>query len=138
MLENLTENSVSKQKEVLASKSPFFLKVWELVRDHPERFTVAPDREGLDIGAGNRVQGKPNRARLKVFYLTDRKAAVFFYKPSLLPFSRDRFGYGGRVFDPETIEGYEILQWLDFLAEGMSPNGRPGKLLRGFPYDVPY
>lgn len=138
MLENETENGVSKRKEALASKSPFFLKVWEFVRDHQERFTVAPDREGLDIGAGNRVQGKPNRARLKVFCLTERKAAVFFYKPSLLPFSRDRFGYGGRVFDPKTIDENEILQWLDFLAEGMPPDGRPGKLLRGFPYDVPY
>ncbi|MBI4161138.1 MAG: hypothetical protein HY509_01670 [Acidobacteria bacterium] len=137
MVGNENEAPIRRRAEELAGRSAFFARLLEAARSHPEPFRLAEDGEGLDLGADNRVQGRPNRARLKAFSLPTGRLAVFFYKPSLLPFSRDRYGYGGRVFDPAGVPPEEIRQWLDFLAAGMPPDRRPDNLLRGFPYDVP-
>lgn len=119
------------------SGTMFFSRVLDAIRSHPDPFSLDPDLEGLDVGAENRIDGKPNRARFKMFPLSAGRLAVFFYKPSLLHYSRDRFSYGGRVFDAATVGDGDIRTWLDFLAAGMPPDRRPEKLLRGFPYDVP-
>ena len=137
MLVNETLLPVRQRMTELAKESPFFHRIETLVRSHPARFQLATDRHGLDLGVDNPVAGRPNRARCKVFPLGKAKLAIFFYKPSLLPYSRDRFGYGGRLFDPGSVTDGEIGEWLDFVAEGLLTNRRPARLLRGFPYDVP-
>lgn len=137
MLGNDDRTDVRKRIDELCSLSPFFETVLSLAREHREPFAIDPELEGLDLHAENRVKERPNRARFKLFFLSTGRLAIFFYKRSLLPYSRDRFSYGGRVFDPKVVAGSEITNWLDFLAAGMPPDHRPGKLLRGFPYDVP-
>jgi hypothetical protein len=136
MIGNEKQSEVRKRMEEL-SGSPFYSRVLEAVRTHPQKFSLAADLEGLDLSADNEVNGKPNRARFKLFPLSTGRLAIFFYKPSLLHYSRDRFGYGGRVFAGDAISDDDIRDWLDFLAAGMPPDRRPDKLLRGFPYDVP-
>jgi hypothetical protein len=134
---NLDQSVVRERMAALDGQADFYARVRDIMQAHPAPFLVAPDRAGLDFGVENKVAEHANRARVKIFPLAGAKFAVFFYKPSLLTWSRDRFGYGGRVFEPGKVTDMEIRSWLDFVAEGLPPERRPADLMRGFPYDVP-
>src|SRR6185295_5315606 len=54
---------------------------------------------GTEIHLQNQINGNANRAYLRIFFPTDSKCVLFFHKKSLVPFSRDRFSYGGIVID---------------------------------------
>lgn len=122
-------------------KEPVFADVMSVAKDRSEAIAVENGGETLDLAFKNNIEdtGLPNRARIKFFYPGESKGkmAVFFYKSSLLPYSRDRFGYGGEVFAPKAIDSERIKGWFEFAASGFHIEKRPTKWMRGFPYDVP-
>lgn len=74
---------------------------------------------------------------MKIFSPKSGHTLVFFFKKSLVPFSRDRYSYGGLDLRGSTVEPQEIRAWLAFLASGFHPDQRPEKLRRAFPYEIP-
>jgi len=103
---------------------------------HP--FEMEASGEGLEIVARTPLpNGLPNRARMKVFSPKAGHTLVFFYKKSLVPYSRDRYSYGGLDLRTPSVEPREIAAWLDFLTSGFHPDKRPEKLRRAFPYEIP-
>ena len=81
--------------------------------------------------------GIPNRARMKIFSPKPGHTLVFFFKKSLVPYSRDRYSYGGLDLRASSVEPQEIAAWLDFLTSGFHPDKRPENLRRAFPYEIP-
>jgi hypothetical protein len=81
--------------------------------------------------------GLPNRARMKIFSPKPGHTLVFFFKKSLVPYSRDRYSYGGLDLRAPSAEAHEIAAWLDFLTSGFHPDRRPQNLRRAFPYEIP-
>lgn len=79
----------------------------------------------------------PSRARLMVFSPRPGHTLIFFYKKSLVPYSRDRFSYGGVELSAPSASPAEIQEWLDFLSSGFHPEKRPSNLRRAFPYEIP-
>jgi hypothetical protein len=108
------------------------------VEARPEPFDIETGGKGLEVVARAPLQsGLPNRARMKVFSPKPGHTLVFFFKKSLVPFSRDRYSYGGQDVRGASAEPREIAAWLDFLSSGFHPDKRPAKLRRAFPYEIP-
>lgn len=115
----------------------------------PEPVRIEADRAGLEIspagdgareGAGpGRDAGAERRCRLKVFRAREGKDrfCAFFYKRSNLPWSRDRFSYGGVEFHPGRVTPAEVRSWVRWLTSGLDPEQRPERLRRSFLYDIP-
>ena len=55
---------------------------------------------------------------------------AFFYKRSNLPWSRDRFSYGGVEFLPGRVTQAEVQSWVRWLTSGLDPEQRPERLRR--------
>jgi hypothetical protein len=103
-----------------------------------ESFEIAPDAAGLEVAARSTlVNGLPNRARMKVFSPRPGHTLVFFFKTSQVPYSRDRYSYGGVDIRASSAKGNEIAGWIDFLNSGFHPDKRPENLRRAFPYEIP-
>jgi hypothetical protein len=103
---------------------------------HP--FEIETSGAGLEVVAQAPLpNGIPNRARMKVFSPKPGHTLVFFFKKSLVPYSRDRYSYGGLDLRAPSVEPQEIAAWLDFLTSGFHPDKRPEKLRRAFPYEIP-
>ncbi len=103
---------------------------------HP--FEIETSGTGLEVVAQAPLpNGLPNRARMKVFSPKPSHTLVFFFKKSLVPYSRDRYSYGGLDLRAPSVEAQEIVTWLDFLTSGFHPDKRPEKLRRAFPYEIP-
>ena len=101
-------------------------------------FEIETSGAGLEVVARAPLpNGIPNRARMKVFSPKPGHTLVFFYKKSLVPYSRDRYSYGGIDLRTESVEPQEIASWLDFLTSGFHPDKRPEELRRAFPYEIP-
>ena len=137
MIASETREALRERCQALASECPWIGEVARRIGSRPETIRCAPDRAGLDLAPENEVRGLPNRARLKVFVPKRSEVVFWFYKPSAVPFSVDRFSYGGLLFrgsppDPSAIEAA-----LDYLASGLHPEKRPPGMRRAFPYDLP-
>jgi len=103
---------------------------------HP--FEIETCGAGLEVVAQAPLpNGIPNRARMKVFSPKPGHTLVFFFKKSLVPYSRDRYSYGGLDLRASSVEPQEIATWLDFLTSGFHPDKRPERLRRAFPYEIP-
>jgi hypothetical protein len=100
-------------------------------------FEIETDGAGLELVARATLPGGiANRARMKIFSPKPGHTLVFFFKKSLVPYSRDRYSYGG--LDLRTpVDSLDIVAWLDFLTSGFHPDKRPEKLRRAFPYEIP-
>jgi len=104
----------------------------------PEPFEVCLEGAGFEVRAGAFLpSGLPNRARLKIFSPKPGHTLVFFYKKSLVPYSRDRYSYGGIDLKTPEVHAAEIAEWLAFLSSGFHPDKRPAQLRRAFPYEIP-
>jgi hypothetical protein len=105
--------------------------------DH-QPFEIESSGVGLEIVARAPLpNGLPNRARMKIFSPKPGHTLVFFFKKSLVPYSRDRYSYGGLDLRATAVETSEIAAWLDFLTSGFHPEQRPPNLRRAFPYEIP-
>ncbi len=62
---------------------------------------------------------------------------VFFYKKSLVPYSRDRYSYGGIELREGDLKPDDVAEWLVFVTSGFHPEKRPARLRRAFPYEIP-
>ncbi len=103
-----------------------------------EAFEVDVGATGLEISACTSHENRgPQRARMKVFSRTEVQTLVFFYKRSLVPFSRDRYSYGGVELRNSPVETAEVANWLSFLSSGFHPEKRPASLRRAFPFEIP-
>lgn len=91
----------------------------------------------LRVRATNEVRGLPNRARMVVWLPTPNRLAVCFYKESRVPFSTDRFAYGYTLQPPDGATAEKVGAWLDFVAKGFPPDGRPEDLREAIPFEVP-
>jgi hypothetical protein len=103
-------------------------------------FDVQECENGAEIHLNNQINGNPNRGYLRIFFPADSKCILFFHKKSLVPFSRDRFSYGGIVIDQRSKSRYgesDALAWIDFLHSGLQPAKRPGTLKKSIPYSIP-
>lgn len=103
-------------------------------------FELNDCESGAEIHLKNLVQGNPNRGFLRIFFPTDSKCILFFHKKSLVPFSRDRFSYGGVVIDERSKFRYgesDAMAWIDFLHSGLQPARRPSTLKKSIPYSIP-
>lgn len=83
--------------------------------------------------------GETARPRILFFREKDRVVA-FFYKPSRLDFSRDRFAYGaiflyGATLDDEASAALDAA--VAFLVSGFHPDSRPARLKRSLTFTVP-
>src|SRR4030042_1675002 len=78
--------------------------VCEAIDQLAENFEVVTQTTGFEARATDQLpSGLPNRARIKIFSPRPGHTLVFFYKKSLVPYSRDRYSYGG--IDLRTPEG---------------------------------
>jgi hypothetical protein len=65
---------------------------------------------------------------------------LFFHKKSSVPFSHDRFSYGGLVIDERSTDRFDqndVIEWVQFLKNGMPPDLRPRTLKKSIPYTIP-
>ena len=95
---------------------------------------------GLEVRFLNEVSGLPNRAHLRIYFPPEGKCVLFFHKKSSIPFSRDRFSYGGVVIDPRStgrFDDQDVLEWIEFLVNGLQPKYKPKTLKKSFPYTIP-
>jgi hypothetical protein len=101
-------------------------------------FEIEASGAGLEVVARAPLpNGIPNRARMKIFSPKPGHTLVFFFKKSLVPYSRDRYSYGGLDLGTPSVEAQEIAAWLAFLTSGFHPDKRPDKMRRAFPYEIP-
>ncbi len=103
-------------------------------------FDLHECENGAEIHLNNVIQGNPNRGYLRIFFPADSKCILFFHKKSLMPFSRDRFSYGGVVIDERSKLRYEesdAISWIDFLHSGLQPAKKPATLKKSIPYSIP-
>jgi hypothetical protein len=102
-----------------------------------EIFEFDPEASGLDFSCANEVRGIRNRARVKCWSPRPDRLLVWFYKRSALPWSRDRYSYGGALVEPGRLTEAEIDAWISYQVSGFHPEVRPSGLRRAFPFDLP-
>jgi hypothetical protein len=118
--------------------SPVVRAVSAAVEVSPEPFAVCLEGAGFEVRACAFLpSGLPNRARMKIFSPKPGHTLVFFYKKSLVPYSRDRYSYGGIDLRTPEVDAAEVAEWLAFLSSGFHPDKRPAQLRRAFPYEIP-
>ena len=103
-------------------------------------FDLHECESGVEIHLKNEIRGNPNRGYLRIFFPADSKCVLFFHKKSLVPFSRDRFSYGGIIIDERSKSRYgelDAMAWIDFLDSGLHPAKRPLSLKKSIPYSIP-
>ena len=104
------------------------------------KLSVQRCKAGADIHFENEVDGIKNRAHLRIFFPTETKCVLFFHKKSSIPFSRDRFSYGGVVIDSRSTERFtsrDVGEWIQFLISGLKPHVRPASLRKSVPFTIP-
>jgi hypothetical protein len=137
MIQNLTQPAVTmKLEEVKASPIASAVAAAAAVCGDP--FEIEESGAGLEVVAHAPLPNDiPNRARMKIFSPKPGHTLVFFFKKSLVPYSRDRYSYGGLDLHTPSAEPREIAAWLAFLTSGFHPDKRPENLRRAFPYEIP-
>jgi len=105
----------------------------------PDAVALEVGRAGIEIAPAVSSEVASARCRMKIFRARAGKErfCAFFYKRSNLPWSQDRFSYGGVEFLPERLTESDVREWLSWLTSGFDPGRRPSRLRRAFLYDVP-
>ena len=91
----------------------------------------------LELAGVSPVGGLPNRALMKVFPIGPGRCAAFFYKRSLVPFSRDRFAYGAVIVEESRLDPTAAESWFRWLDSGFHPDHTPSNVKRAFAFTVP-
>ncbi len=95
---------------------------------------------GIEIRPLNDISGSPNRAYLRIFFPSETKCVLFFHKKSSIPFSHDRFSYGGLVIDIRSGSRFnqtDVNEWVQYLTSGLQPGSKPASLKKSLPYTIP-
>ena len=137
MITNQAQPAVATKLSAEGAASAIAGAVAGAVEASTDPFGIETAGTGLEIVAQAPLpNGIPNRARMKIFSPKPGHTLVFFFKKSLVPYSRDRYSYGGLDLRTPAAEPQEISAWLDFLSSGFHPDKRPEKLRRAFPYEI--
>jgi hypothetical protein len=138
MILNQNDPQVAEKLRAEAQANPVAGSVAAAAEASPDPFEVETQGAGLEVLARAALAGGiPNRARMKIFSPRAGHTLVFFYKKSLVPYSRDRYSYGGVDLRNPQVSEQEIGEWLAFLTSGFHPDKRPTNLRRAFPYEIP-
>ena len=138
MISNRAQAGVTERLNTEAEANTIAAAVAAAAEASGQPFEIETSGTGLEIVARAPLPtGIPNRARMKIFSPKPGHTLVFFFKKSLVPFSRDRYSYGGQDLRASSVDPQEIAAWLDFLTSGFHPEKRPEKLRRAFPYEIP-
>jgi hypothetical protein len=138
MIQNPAQSAAAGTSAPEYLANPLTSAVVAALEASPHPFEIEMGGVGLDVAARAPLpQGIPNRARMKIFSPKAGHTLVFFYKKSLVPYSRDRYSYGGLDLRASSVDPQEVAAWLDFLTSGFHPDKRPAKLRRAFPYEIP-
>lgn len=138
MIVNQARPTVAEKLRTETEANPISGAVVSAAETSADPFEIDTSGAGLEVVAlAPLPNGIPNRARMKVFSPKPGHTLVFFFKKSLVPYSRDRYSYGGLDLRALTAAPQEIADWLDFLTSGFHPDKRPEKLRRAFPYEIP-
>jgi hypothetical protein len=138
MLSNQSQTVVEEKLSAEVATNAIAGAVVVAAKASSEPFEIEVGATGLElIALAPLPSGLPNRARMKIFSPKPGHTLVFFFKRSQVPFSRDRYSYGGQDLRGNSVDPCEIAAWLDFLASGFHPDQRPTNLRRAFPYEIP-
>jgi hypothetical protein len=138
MIANQTQPEAAEKLSAEAAANSIAGAVAAVLDASAYRFEIETHGAGLEIAAREPLaNGLPNRARMKIFSPKPNHTLVFFFKKSLVPYSRDRYSYGGLDLRGASLEAEEITAWLEFLSSGFHPDKRPQNLRRAFPYEIP-
>jgi hypothetical protein len=141
MINNISESTVAQRvarcRAEIPSSGPFL----DRAAAHPDGFDVRLEAPGFELAAQHPVEGRPNRAIIKIFSVPDGpmkgQAAVFFFKRSQIPFSLDRFSYGVCLLPAVSPPDSDLDGWLAFASSGFDPGAVPGRLRRAFTFTIP-
>ena len=141
MIQNLREAQISDRlqhgKEALSAAASLL----DAIAEVGEPFSMQVESPGIEFQALSPVGTHPNRAVLKVFCIDEGplegRTAVFFYKKSRIPWSRDRHSYGVCLVAPSGPTPGEVEEWIDFATTGFHPEHRPSRLRQAFTFTVP-
>ncbi len=140
MIINL-ENEGVLQKIGTETVNAIIKSIFDHISNVPGEYAIDTDASGLEFTSTTEVRGFLNRCRLKVFKPEDNKIMAWFYKPSAVHFSRDRYSLGGVVLDEGQVDpgsiGKNVDQWLHWLDSGLDPKERPDNWKSAVPYDIP-
>jgi hypothetical protein len=138
MIRNQEDAEVAKKIQAESDANPIVSAIVAAAESSEAQFALDLKAPGFEIlAAPTAPDAPPSRARLRVFSPRTGHTLIFFYKKSLVPYSRDRFSYGGVELSSPTASPGEIQDWLAFLSSGFHPERRPSRLLRAFPYEIP-
>ena len=138
MIVNRAEPKVAEKLQRETAANPMVRVVCTAADACPDPFELDAEAPGFEIRALARIEGGlPNRARMKVLSPKPDHTLVFFYKRSLVPYSRDRYSYGGIDLRIPQVSDADVTDWLRFLSSGFHPEKRPAQLRRAFPYEIP-
>jgi len=141
MIQNVREPQVfdrlQQEKKGLSAAATLL----DAIAEVEEPFSMRLESPGIEFQALVPVGTHPNRAVLKIFRIDDGplegRTAVFFYKKSRIPWSRDRHSYGVCLLAPSGPTPGEVEEWIDFATTGFHPEHRPSRLRQGFTFTVP-
>ena len=119
-------------EDVTGSQRTLLTALAEHVAATPESFDAATRTRGFEI---RRPGGRP-----RIYFFAEGKDRVvaFFYKPSRLDFSHDRFSYGALYFYGGILgDATPLDEGLAYLAADFRPAERPRRLKRSINFTVP-
>lgn len=141
MIMNANDPAVRERLGEGRRRLPPAAALFDALESREEPFSFRAEAPGLEFQALKPVGKYPNRAVLKVFEVGDGplqgRAAVFFYKRSQIPWSRDRHSYGVCLVGSSGPAPGEVDEWLAFAATGLDPDRRPSRLRQAFTFTVP-
>ena len=141
MITNMTEPAVAERLARCREEIPPAGPVLDALANCPDPMEFRVDGTGWEFAGAKPVEGRPNRAVLKLFIVPDGnqkgQAAAFFYKRSQVPFSRDRFSYGVCMMPGQAPPPEETAEWIEFVSSGLHPDAQPKKLRRAFTFNIP-
>ena len=94
---------------------------------------------GFEVRVAATSEKPAGRPRILVFNESPDKAFAFFYKPSRLSFSKDRFAYGLLAIHRGEADSVGVLlaAGLTYLSSDFRPACRPNKLGRTINVTIP-
>jgi hypothetical protein len=140
MINNLEDNAV-KQKIDSETSNSVIKAIYEIISKSERKYKIIPESYGLEFNSTTEIKGYPNRSRMKLFSPEKQKVMAWFYKPSAVHFSRDRYSLGGVLLDEDSVNpatiGKDVEKWLAWLDSGLDPEKRPENWKSAVPYDIP-
>ncbi len=131
MIENQADATVAAKLEDARRASPVIGELVACADAIPARLLVDTEAAALEF-----VDPQQSRLRMRVVLQESESVLLFFYKKSVLPYSRDRFSYGGVMFGARTFSQSDFRECVEFLHCGFRPDQRPAKLKRAFKYTI--